>query len=260
MGKFTEKLQWIRQSGTSYRTTKKPRHDSCLANGHLWEGGFILLSRKFPLPLFFGALLLAGSASALSTTYGLLAGSTMTTVNGGGSHSIALTGSITLDDDGVGNVTITNLSLSHGAFQIGSPPLVSVVTNRPSIVLGSGPVAGTGSTLTSATFATATTVDQSTGTLQCDDGLFTCAGPPVNFPGPAGVPLPLTSPLGLTFGTFNFTGLGTNLSAVFQYGPTVAGSTDTVTLVATVPEPGTLVLLAAGLVGFGIRRRHSASV
>src|SRR5262245_4661168 len=107
----------------AFSVGKNRRHARCFAVRRTpGKEDLPLLSRKLWLPLFFGALLCAGSASALSQTFTLIAGSTMTTVNGGGTHVVAVTGSLTLNDDGVGNVTLTDLSLSHVAYEVGLPP------------------------------------------------------------------------------------------------------------------------------------------
>ena len=77
-----------------------------------------MLSAKFSLPLALGALLLAGPASALSSTYDV-AGSTMSMVNQVCNPCVAaVTGTITLEDDGLGNVTLTDVSLAHASKSV----------------------------------------------------------------------------------------------------------------------------------------------
>jgi hypothetical protein len=228
----------------------------------LWETNNLgkevtaLLSRKFSLPLVLGALLLASPAFAVSKTFYLVAGSQMITNNAGGNHFVGVTGSVTLDDDGLGNVTLTDMSLAHIGSEVGLPPFISVILTRPAINLGAGSVAGTGSFATSALFGS-TDIAQPGGTVLCTDGIITCASqtPPL----PSGFAVPLPSPLtGVALGTWTFTGSGTQVEALFQYGPTTAGSTDTLHIIAAVPEPGTMVLVALGLVGLGIRRSRAA--
>ena len=220
-----------------------------------------MLSRMFSLPLVLGALLLAGPASAVTKTFNLVSGnlstgSTMSTLNEGGNHVIAVTGYVTLDDDGLGNVTLLDMQLAHLGNEVGFPPFISVVLTRPSIQLGAGSVVGAGSFATSAVFGS-TDIIQPGGTGLCTDGILLCSG--LATPLPSGIPFPLPSPLtGVALGTWTFSGSGTGLLATFQYGPTVAGSTDTLKIVAAVPEPSTIVLVAIGLVGLGIRRSHAA--
>ena len=212
-----------------------------------------MLSLKFSLPLVLGALLFAGPALAVSKTFNLTLGSQMTTVNAGGAHFAPVSGSVTLDDDGLGTVTLTDMSLSHAGYEVGSPPFISIVLTRPAINLGAGPVAGSGSFATSATFGS-TDIAQPGGTGFCTDGILTCAANGL----PTGA-FPLPSPLtGVALGTWIFSGSGTQLLATFQYGPTVSGSTDTLTIIAGVPEPSTIVLVAMGLVGLGIGRSRAA--
>jgi hypothetical protein len=180
----------------------------------------------------------------------MVTGATMTTTNAGGAHIVAVTGSVTLDDDGAGNVTLTDVSLSHVGYQVGFPPFISIILTRPAINLGAGPVAGTGSFLTGASFGS-TDIVQPGATGVCTSGIVTCAGnslPEGSFP----LPSPLT---GVALG--NWTILNDFLDATFQYGPTVSGSTDVLHLFA-VPEPGTLSLVAIGLVGLAIRRRNAS--
>src|SRR5262245_37002507 len=106
--------------------------------------------------LFAVALLLAGPVSAVSTTYDMT-GTTMRMFNQVcGPCTAAVTGTVTLDDDGAGNVLLTDLSLAHAGYEIGRPTLLSIVVERTSIVLGAGSVAGTGSTLSSVTFGPTT--------------------------------------------------------------------------------------------------------
>lgn len=208
-----------------------------------------MLSRKFSLPLFLGALLLASPAFAVSKTFNLIAGSQMSTVNAGGAHIVTVTGSVTLDDDGLGTVTLTDMSLAHVGNEVGFPPFISIIITRPAINLGAGPVAGSGSFATNSVFGS-TDIAQPGSTGFCTDGIVTCAAqslPSGSFP----LPNPLT---GVALGTWTFVGSGTGVLATFQYGPTVSGSTDTLTIVGAVPEPSTMALVAIGLVGLGIRR------
>jgi hypothetical protein len=74
-----------------------------------------------------------------------------------------VTGSVTLDDDGLGNVSLTDMSLSHAPYQVGLAGFLSVVIARPSITLDADPVAGTGSLVTSVVFG-ATTLTEPGGT------------------------------------------------------------------------------------------------
>jgi hypothetical protein len=218
-----------------------------LVLGILGKEGCTLLSRKLWLPLF-GALLIASSASAVSKTFTMIAGSNMTTTNDGGVHVVPVTGSVTLDDDGLGTLTITDISLSHVGNEVGLPPFISVIITRPAINLGAGPVAGSGSFLGGASFGS-TDIAQPGGTVLCTDGFILCSAQGL----PSGIPVPLPTPLtGVALG--NWTILNSLLTASFQYGPTVSNSTDVLTLVA-VPEPGTALLLAGGLLGMALRRR-----
>jgi hypothetical protein len=179
-------------------------------------------------------------------------GSTMTTTNAGGAHIVAVTGSVTLDDDGLGNVTLTDMSLSHVGYQVGFPPFISIILTRPAINLGAGSVVGTGSFLTTATFGSTDIAQPGAGGV-CTSGIVTCVSnglPEGAFP----LPNPLT---GVALGTWTFAGVGTALDAVFQYGPTVSGSTDVLHIIAAVPEPSTMALVVMGLAGLAIRRRRS---
>ncbi len=210
-------------------------------------------------PLLAGVLLLAGSASALTIQYNMT-GSTMEQDNtgAGGSCSpcvVPVTGGLILTDDELGNVTITNMMMAHGPYEVGTPGIVSVVIERTHITLGSGPIAGTGSTLSSnALFGTTTIAQQ--GSITCTPIIVSCAL--------AGLPAG-TSPLvaglpGIDIGTFIFDGLS-NLSASIVY-TDQSGAIETLNLVGTasvfVPEPGTVLLMAGGLMGLALRRRAQA--
>ena len=114
----------------------------------------ILLSRMFSLALCGAALLFASSAMATPITYPMT-GSTMsqdnTAAGGACTHAtcnVAVTGNLTLDDDGLGNVTLTQVNLAHPSYQVGPGlPVLSVIITRNAITLGAGSVAGTGSTI-----------------------------------------------------------------------------------------------------------------
>ena len=207
-----------------------------------------LLSRMLSLAVCGAFVLVAGSASAL-TTY-KMAGSLMSITNAGGCApcTVPVNGKISLDDDGLGNVTLTNVNLSHQAYQVGAPALLSVLIDRDSITLAAGPVAGTGATISSVVSFPATQFAQ-VGTTTCTAVLFPCAFVPL----PDGQS-PLTSPIPITLGNWTFDGLG-NFTASITYTPNPNGN-EILTLTGTpVPEPGSIVLVAAGLVGLAIRRR-----
>ena len=205
----------------------------------------------FPIALFAAVLLIAGSASAVSTVYDMT-GTTMRMFNQlCGPCTVGVTGTVTLDDDGAGNVALTDLSLAHAGYQVGSPSLISVVIERTSILLGAGSVAGTGSTLSSVTFGS-TTIAQ-TGTATCAPATFGCAAANL----PEG-PTPLPETLTVDLGDWTFDALG-GFSANFTYqSVTSPPAIEYLRLVGTpVPEPGTGALLAIGVAVLGWSRRRS---
>lgn len=214
-----------------------------------------LLSRMISLAACGVLLLGAGSASALSTVYSVSGGSQMAqdnTVAGGActfaTCNIPVNGTVTLDDDGVGNVTLQALSLNHAGYQVGPAGLISIVIDRSSITLGGGPVLGAGATISSLVAFPATTFAQ-VGNTTCTGLLFPCAL--------AGLPngaSPLTSPIPITLGNWTFDAFG-NLFASMEY-TNQAGAIEQLTLGAfVVPEPSTALLLTVGLVGMVVRRR-----
>jgi hypothetical protein len=141
--------------------------------GNLGKEVLALLSAKFSLPLALGALLLAGSASAISTTYDV-AGSTMSMVNQiCAPCTVPVTGSITIDDDGLGNITLTTVALSHGPYEVGFPSFVSVVLDRDAIGLGLGVATGTGTTV-GGNVAFGSTTFYQYGTSTCTAGALPC--------------------------------------------------------------------------------------
>ena len=215
-----------------------------------------MLSEKFSLPLALGALLLAGSASALSTTYDV-AGSTMNMVNAGGCNpcTVPVTGSITIDDDGLGNITLTTVSISHVGYEVGSPGFLSVVIDRDAIGLGLGVATGTGTTVGGNVAFGSTTLYQY-GTTTCTPGFVPCAIVPL----PNGVsPLEIgVGPLALGNWAFDLLGNLTSASIIYTNNAGPNPATETLSLVGSpvpVPEPGTAALLVAGLVGMALRRR-----
>lgn len=209
-----------------------------------------LLTRS--LPLLAAALLVAGSASALPTTYYMWPGTQMSMVNqlcAPGACTVPVTGTIELDDDGLGNVTLTDVNLTHIPYQVGLVGLISIVIDRDSITLGAGSVAGTGSTLTSVLFGS--TSFAQVGTITCTGGVVSCATAGL----PAGASA-LASPIPVTLGTFTFDGLG-GFTASILYTST-AQATETLTLNGSttfIPEPGTGLLVAMGVFGLALRRR-----
>jgi hypothetical protein len=213
-----------------------------------------LLSRMFSLAACGALLLGAGSASALSTAY-IATGSVMAqdnTVAGGActfaTCNVAVTGSLALDDDGLGNVTLTGLALAHNGYEVGPAGLISVVIDRDLITLGGGPVLGAGSTISSVVAFPATMFAQ-VGTTTCTPIIFPCVA--------AGLPngiSPLTSPIPIDLGNWNFDAFG-SFTATIVY-TNQNGAIEQLTLNGVpVPEPGTALLMAVGLVGVAIRRR-----
>jgi hypothetical protein len=209
-----------------------------------------LLPRSLPV-LAAGALLLAGSASALPTTYSMTTGAQMSMTNiACAPCTVPVTGSVTLDDDGAGHVSLTQVSLAHDPYQVGLPPFVSLVLDRDSISLASGSVAGTGSTLSSIVFGS--TSLQHVGTISCASGILLCTDV-------LGIPdgtFPLPSPVGVALGTWTFDGAG-GFSASFVY-TMLSGAnpaTETMFLVGSVPEPATGALATAGLAILAMKRR-----
>lgn len=204
-------------------------------------------------------LWLAGSASALIISYDMT-GSEMSMVNtvaGGPCNPclVPVTGSLTLIDDEVGNITLSSLNLAHVGYEVGTPGIVSVVIERTAITLGAGPVGGAGSTLGSNVLFGLTDIAQ-TGTTTCTPGIFSCAL--------AGLPAgssPLASPLtDIDLGNWIFDGLRDLSSASIVY-TNQSGAVETLNLVGTatiIPEPATMLLVAAGLVGMAVRRRAQA--
>jgi hypothetical protein len=215
--------------------------------------------RRIPLALAVTALLLAGSASALPSTYFMTTGAQMSMVDQACSPcTVPLTGSVTVDDDGAGNVALTDMSLAHVPYQIALPGAISIILARSSITLGAGSVSGTGSTQSSASFGSTSIAN--VGTITCDSGFLTCA----NTLGIPGIPdhftAPLPSPVSVALGTWQFDGLG-GLTASFLY-QNRSGGAETMVLVGTttpVPEPSPALLLAVGLIGLWCHARNSAT-
>jgi hypothetical protein len=207
-----------------------------------------------PVLAVAGILLLAGSASALSITYDMT-GSTMVMVNSlCAPCSIAVTGTLTLDDDLGGNILLTNLSLAHGPFQVASPGLLGVVVERTSIGLGAGSVPGTGTTVSGSVLYGTTTLAQ-TGTVTCTPGVFSCALAGLS----AGTsPLAPTLP-GIDLDTWSFDAFGNLLGSIlFTNDPQAQETLNLVGTPTVIPEPGTMLLVGAGLVGIALRRRARA--
>ena len=203
----------------------------------------------FSLALFTSGLLLASPVSAVSTVYDMT-GSTMRMFNQAcGPCTVAVTGTVTLDDDGAGNILLTEFSLSHVAYQVGIPALLSIVIERPSIELGAGSVAGTGSTSTTAVFGP-TTIAQ-TGSATCTNAAFACT----DFGVAQGVTL-LPGTLTVDVSTWTFDALGGFSARLTYMAVPNPPATENLHLVGTpVPEPGTAVLVALGTAALAWRRR-----
>lgn len=208
-----------------------------------------MLPRPFSIALFTGALWFAAPASAISTVYDVT-GSSLRMFNQVCDITcrVAVTGTFTLDDDGAGNVQLTELSLAHVSYAVGGT-FLNLVIERSSILLGAGSVTGTGSTLGSVLFGT-TTIAQ-TGTATCAPAMFTCEVANL----PTG-PTPLPETLQVDLGSWTFDALG-RLSVTFNYmSVTSPPASERLTLVGSpVPEPGTITLLAIGLAALALRRR-----
>ena len=211
-----------------------------------------LRSRILPL-LAVGAFSLPGPAPAVSTTYYATSEARMSMVNQACSPcTVPVTGSVTLDDDGSGNVALTDVSLAHEPYQIGLAGFVSIVLDRDSISLGAGSVAGTGSTQSSVVLGPTTLAH--VGTITCGSGILTCGSvlgiPDGTFPLPS---------VAVDLGTWTFDGLGgLSTSIVYTMRGGAISATETLFLFGSttpIPEPGTCLLVAAGLIGFSLRRR-----
>jgi hypothetical protein len=216
-----------------------------------------LLSMKFSLPLALGVLLSAGSAAAIPTYYDVT-GSTMSMVNQACNPcTVPVTGYVVLDDDGLGNVTLTTVALSHNPYEVAIPSFVSVIIDRDAIGLGLGVAPGTGTTVGGNVLFGSTQLYQY-GTTTCTTGAFPCSitGLPE---GASPLTIGNTGPVAL--GTWAFDLLGNLTSASFVYTDLSSSpnpAVETLNLVGTpvpVPEPGTAALLVAGLVGMALRRR-----
>jgi len=204
------------------------------------------------LPLLVGALLVAGSASAITTYYDVT-GSFMSMVNQVCNPcTVPVTGYFVLDDDLGGNVTLTNMNLAHIPYEVASPFAgLSVILDRDSISV-SGTAAGLGTTVGGNTVFGPALLAQ-IGTATCTPLGFPCI-----FAGlPTGVS-PLTPGVSVNLGSWAFDLLGNLTSAPIIYTNNPGQAVETLNLFGTpvpVPEPGTAVLMMAGLVGIAMRRR-----
>ena len=142
-----------------------------------------MLSRKFSLAALAGTLLLAGPALALTSVYDMT-GSSMSMVNAGGlctaitPCTIPVTGTMTIDDDGIGNVTITGVTLAHNPYEVGAPALRPQRHHRPRCAWACPAVPGAGVTVSGAALFGATQFNQ-IGTTTCRWALASSRTSPV---------------------------------------------------------------------------------